>query len=146
MRFDLQRDMLEYLRDNYGRPNRFDDHFRSSEGFNINAQYLREHELIKGSFPVSVNPRAKIVNVTITAKGLDFLEPSGGLTALMNTRTIRFDEETLRQVMQVAIDTLDATQETKQTLAAKVRTLPIEALKAGALKLIGTRKGDRLLF
>lgn len=103
--------------------------------------------MIKGSFPVSVNPRAKIVNVTITAKGLDFLEPSGGLTALMNSRTIQLDEETLRQVMQVSIETLDATQETKETLVAKIRTIPIEGLKAAALKLIerGAERGVDLL-
>lgn len=147
LRFDIQKEMLEYLRDHYGRANRFDDRFRSSEGFVINAQYLREHEMIKGTFPGSVNPRAKIVNVSISAKGLDLLEPSGGLTALLNTRTIRFDEETLLQVMQIAIEAMDASQETKQTLVAKVRTIPIETLKAGVLKLMerGAEKGLDLL-
>jgi len=135
MNYYLVTQMLQYLRDHHGRPNRFDAQFSHAPDYSLTVFYLNEHELIKCNFTTSVT-KAKIVNVTITGKGIDLLEPSGGLSALMNTGTIRFESDMIRQVMETAIHALRTAPEKKEMLLSSIRDLPAEGLKHIMLRLI----------
>lgn len=100
-----------------------------------NGIYLEEHGLItltKGNSGGFVYP----INSKINARGLDFLQDDGGLSAILNTVTVRFDAENIRQIMASGIMKSDASDEEKSSLVSKVRALPANAFDKITGKLL----------
>ena len=89
---DLQLEVLSFCRDAYpASADLTQSPFWDHPHIHANLIYLQEHQLIDGTL---VNGNMEIWNPGITAKGLDFLEDDGGLSAILgiwaNTRCSRF--------------------------------------------------------
>lgn len=96
--------------------------------------YLQEHGLIEaGLKPIY----GKFVwgAAHITAKGMDFLEDDGGLSAILGTVTVRFHADTLRALLVERIAESDAPPEQKSRLARAIETASEESLKTTVNRL-----------
>lgn len=136
----MQYEILTQLRDVY--PSDFmvnDLRIPSKENLQANLFYLSEHELLapltktKGT---NVNSIPTIITVKITAKGLDFIEDDGGISAILNTITVKFDAENIRSLIQDRIISSSLPVEQKTTLIDKLKTFSGDILKIVVLKLI----------
>ena len=84
-----------------------------------NLIYLQEHQLIDGTL---VNGNMEIWNPGITAKGLDFLEDDGGLSAILGAITVKLDPDDLRALIAARIEESDLP--TEQRLRSAMRWAP----------------------
>lgn len=137
----LQRIILEELRENY--PNRKSVRLMECKSddqtFNQNLYYLYEHGLIDGTATDtrSIEGRGKFVKMAkITVAGLDFLENDGGLSAILNKITVKFDDNDLQQLIFSKIDKVEAPAEKKRYLKETIQKLPSEGLKALYMRAI----------
>ena len=113
----------------------------SSEGTNrklfANLKYLEEYGLIKsGSFDTTLEGDYFIQSITITNKGLDLLADDGGLGAILNVVTVRFETETLRAILATKINQSDLTPENKKSMIDALEELPAESIKHLYLKVL----------
>ena len=101
-----------------------------------NLIYLEEHglltltkaELNEGGFAVGL--------ARATAKGMDFLEQDGGLTAILGTVTVRLHDDTIKDLLQRTIQESALTPEEKQRWTDQLRELPVETTKHLVLRLV----------
>ena len=101
--------------------------------------YLSEHNLIETervSFEDYI-PRAKI-----TAKGLDFLEDDGGLSAILNTVTVKFDVDNIRQLVEAGLLQAHMPEEQKGALQEAIRNAPGTILQTAMAKMVEKGIGD----
>jgi len=109
----------------------------SSDNFQANLFYLSEHNLIK---PVAVSKTLSsptyMITAKITAEGLDFLADDGGLGAILNAITVKFDAENIKTILEDKIISSNLSEEQKKTLTEKIKNFTGEALKTIAIKLI----------
>ena len=70
-----------------------------------------------------------LVRTLITAKGLDFLEDDGGISAILRTITVKIDREDLRSLIATRVEASDLPPEEKATLSHAMRSLPAQALR-----------------
>jgi len=103
-----------------------------------NLAYLGELGLVESILPAA-EQRAHVprINATkITAKGLDFLEQDGGLSAILGTVTVKLHADTIRDLLETRImeSQLPATE--KKRFVDQLKELPGEALKTLTNKLI----------
>ena len=140
MRLDrqLQRELLEYLRSKYPEPNEdiLLEEFKDREDLWGNVKYLMEYGLIEGTPRIVLDAPYSIIVKGITAKGLDFLEDDGGLGAILGTVTVRFDAESLRELIEKRVLSLNLPHDQKETALAELKKLPVEALKIAVGKLL----------
>lgn len=104
--------------------------------FQVNATYLHEHGLIRAKIFEAINTPRSIGSAEITAKGLDFIQDDGGLGAILGVVTVRFDDATLKALIEAKIQASDAPAAMKDQLISTLRSLPSEALKTVTLGLI----------
>ena len=93
---------------------------------NANLIYLYEHELIVGTL---VNGNVEIRRPQITAKGLDFLEDDGGISAILGTITVKIDRDDLRSLIAAHVEASDLPVEEKGALSDAMRSLSAQALR-----------------
>ncbi len=132
---DFQRSIMEKLADSY--PGRCQEKFPSEieDKYFANLLYLEEHDLVSAG--VSGGPgHYSYWGAKITAKGLDFLQDDGGLTAILGTVTVKIHEDSIRALLERQIETSAATPEEKKTLLDKVKTLSGKALEHTMFKLL----------
>lgn len=101
----------------------------------VNATYLAEHELVRLKLPGDGTkncPRA----AKITAKGLDFLQEDGGLTAILGVITVRLDAETIRDLIDDKVEASDLSAEDKSRLKGWLSTAGTEGLKEATKRLV----------
>ena len=127
---DLQRRVLHALRDTY--PNWPDigslpDH--ENPALSANLCYLDEHELIALQPAVGRNPWSRDSPVRITAKGLDFLEDDGGLSAILGTVTVKFAPDDLRALIAARVDSSPWPAAEKSRLRHALQSVPTKALQ-----------------
>ncbi|MCH7309216.1 hypothetical protein MMO38_13905 [Acinetobacter sp. NIPH 1852] len=105
--------------------------------FYSNLRYLEEHGLIKpNSYSVSLDGIHFIEFITITAKGLDFLADDGGLSAILNVVTVKFEANTLKAILESRINQSDLAPEYKQSMIDALQELPAESIKHLSTKLL----------
>jgi hypothetical protein len=80
--------------------------------------------------------------VMITEKGLDFIQEDGGLGAILNTVTIRFDIENMRELVQLGVLNANLPEETKGPLQKAIKEAPATALKAAISEMVKTGMSD----
>ena len=95
--------------------------------------YLEGHQLIELRDWTIGNP---IPSARITSKGLDFLENDGGLSAILNTVTVKFDTENLRSIIESGIIKSSLPDEQKNSLKSKLKELPASALEKLTSKML----------
>ncbi|MEP6878976.1 MAG: hypothetical protein ABI865_09020 [Nitrosospira sp.] len=113
-----------------------------------NLFYLAEHNFIEPSaVRQAMGVPRQMLLAKITASGLDFLESDGGLGAILNVVTVRFEAETLRALLSEKIQAANIPQADKDTLLSKLQTFSSDILKAIIVKLIekGIEKPEQLV-
>lgn len=105
--------------------------------FYANLQYLEDHKLIEpDSYGVSVDNFYNVHIIRITAKGLDFLANDGGLSAILNVVTVKFEADTLKAILENRINQSDLAPADKQSMIDSLRELPAESIKHLTMKLL----------
>jgi len=137
----LQLIILETLRDAY--PSEFSSEhilgFKNHESFMQNMFYLEEHGFVKVGAALRQDANGRppvIIEASITAQGLDFLEADGGLTAIFNTVTVKLHPDDLCKLLASRIEKLNIPEKKRNTLASTIKSLPAETLKKVYLRLI----------
>lgn len=83
----------------------------------------------------------------ITAKGLDFLEDDGGLTAVLGVLTVRLHDDTIKALVAAKIHEADLPEPEKKRYLDQLRELPAETTKHLVLKLVdlGLEQGPKAI-
>lgn len=142
---EYQREMLRRLADNYPEmsPETQEWFIRDlkSEKYITNAQYLIEHGLLSSGVKVTtdINGAPAMISVSlpkITAKGVDFIRDDGGLSAILSVQTVKLHEDTLKELLSIALQQAKLPEQEKESIKEAVKQLPAEGLKHLLTKLI----------
>lgn len=103
--------------------------------------YLAEHGLLENGYGKSdfIGAETEFFckqESVITAKGLDFLEDDGGLSAVLGVQTIKIHDDTIKDLIEAKIQASDLLPQDKQRFIAKLKELPAETTKHLVLKLV----------
>lgn len=102
-----------------------------------NLGYLAKHRLIESDpYTESVDGFFSLNIIRITHRGLDFLADDGGLSAILDVVTIKFEAETLKAILEKKINQSDLDPEDKQSMIDSLRELPADAIKHLTTKLL----------
>lgn len=131
----LQRKLLEELREHYPAPyftSRMDHLHADHSHLMVNAAYLIEHDLLDGQIRMTSTGRGDFMptQLVLTAKGLDFLEDDGGLTAILGTLTVRLHADSIRDLLTARIEAAELEDSVKSQLISEVKSLPAKGLEA----------------
>lgn len=110
---------------------------QDDRAWNVNVRYLREHGLVECQGARALSGPSVVFAATITAKGLDFLQDDGGLTAILGVVTVRLDAETIRALIEDKIEATDMPEQEKSQLMRWLATAGSEALKEATKRLVG---------
>lgn len=137
---ELQRRMLEQLAEAY--PNALGKEALKAITPDIslltsNASYLKEHRLIEAGFTEYLSEPKQVIQALITARGLDFLADDGGLSAILDTVTIKFHEEDIRKLIEARLGQADLPEQEKSGLLQALREAPADAIKHLTQELLG---------
>lgn len=137
---ELQLKLLLKMKESYPESIDIQKEFENHNDPNLHANlfYLEEHELIeaKAKREDVFGAPCQIFRARITAKGLDFLEDDGGLSAILNKIIISFDIENIRKMLNEKIVKLSIEEEKKKTFMEKIKQMPAIVLKNVCIKLI----------
>ncbi len=98
--------------------------------------YMAEHRLIEVRRPRSISETMPVAEAKLTARGVDFLQDDGGLSAILGVVTIKIHDETLKQLIAARIEQSELPQPEKQRFLARLRSLPADATRHLVLKLV----------
>lgn len=141
----LQFELLEKLRSSY--PSHYDlnsDYSYGSTEYEkaaINLYYLKQHGLVEEESLLKATGFGGYFNLqfnlpTITHKGMDFLADDGGLSAILNVVTIKFEADTLKAILSNHINHSDLAPEYKKSMNDALEELPAETIKHLTMKLL----------
>lgn len=141
MRIDrsVQRAVLERLATAYPRQVDFDglaDLFDENEDMTWCCRYLHEHGLVRANFTAFFDGSQEVLFAEITARGLDFLEDDGGLSAILGVVTIKFHEDVIRQMIEARILQADLPEPDKQGILQALRQAPADSIKHLTTRLL----------
>lgn len=139
---ELQHKILRTLSDCY--PMGFDGRYwnldpgGNHEDLVANLLYLAEHGLLAHGFARYSGDWVEEIpgTIRITAKGMDFLEDDGGLSAILGVVTIKFHDDTIKSLIEAKILQSDLPQPEKKRWTDQLRSLPAEATKHLVLRLV----------
>lgn len=86
----------------------------TTEKFLQNIKYLYDHSLISSKDINSTVPIYALVE--ITPKGIDYLEPDGGLSASLGVITVKLHSDTIQQLLAAKIEQSNIPAEDKSRL------------------------------
>ena len=102
-----------------------------------NLQYLADHGLAESQISIGIDGHMSFGPPRITHRGLDFLADDGGLGAVLNTLTVKFDARQLAEMLATRVEALPSgTAEERATLATAIRALPAKALETLSTKIL----------
>lgn len=96
--------------------------------FAFNVGYLEDHGLIQVKWVDSFR-RIEPAQACITAKGIDFLEDDGGLSAILGVVTVKLHEDTIKQLLIQKIERSGKTKSVRDRLIEQVKNLPADMTK-----------------
>lgn len=109
----------------------------------INLHYLKGHGLLNEASTIirenlnNKNNGILLINTPkITEKGLDFLQDDGGLSAILNIVTVKFETDTLKAILSNQIHKSDLPDEDKTSMTKALEDLPAESIKHLTMKLL----------
>lgn len=100
------------------------------------AIYLEEHGLIESNIRRTMGGEYSIGHPKLTAKGNDFIEDDGGLSAILGVVTVRIHDGTIKELIEMKIMQSDLSYSDKQKLTSQLRSLPAETIKHLVMKLV----------
>lgn len=149
MRFDraYQKEILGRLIQDYpdiSDENRawFDNEINNNgDTYACNVSYLQDHGLLNSGVDVSKDFSGIPCQITlsfpsITAKGIDFTAQDGGLNAILSVQTVKLHNDTIRDLLSVAVQSSKASEEEKAHLLKVIKEVPAEGLKHLLTELI----------
>ncbi|HBP4622255.1 TPA: hypothetical protein L6A42_03770 [Pseudomonas aeruginosa] len=135
----VQRAVLDRLADAYPRQVDFDDLadlFDENEDMTWCCKYLHEHGLVRASITGHMNGPQEVLHVGITAKGLDFLEDDGGLSAILGVVTIKLHEDLIRQLVESRLLQAELPDAEKQGMLQALKQAPADSIKHLTTRLL----------
>lgn len=103
------------------------------------VSYLEEHGLLKAEYPYSGQT---IPSPLITAKGIDYLADDGGLSAILNTVTVKFDVDNVRELVAAGLLTANVPEEKQSALMKAIREAPGAMLQTAVTKMVEKGMSD----
>tara|TARA_R110001592_G_scaffold144524_1_gene367740 strand:+ start:58 stop:558 length:501 start_codon:yes stop_codon:yes gene_type:complete len=102
-----------------------------------NLAYLREHDLVSGEIRITSDGSKTLApcQMKITAKGIDFIEEDGGLSAVLGLVTVKLHADTIRGLILAQVEASDAETSVKTQIKATVQNLPAKGLEAVVTRL-----------
>lgn len=107
----------------------------------VNVTYLSEHGLLISGYK-RIGRLHEVIfqhvgETKITASGLDFLQDDGGLSAILDTVTIRIDPRQFAEMLAMRIEADEKiSHEKRSEIAAALRNLPAKAIEKLSSKAI----------
>ena len=147
---ELQRKFLAILAASYPYSDdlKWDDFDITKKVRDANLVYLVEHGLarMEGGGDNSSTGRS-FYSYFATAKGMDFLEDDGGISAILGVVTIKLHDDTIKALLESKVLESTLPQPEKQRYLKQLRELPAEATKHIVLKLVdlGLEKGPKAI-
>lgn len=89
-----------------------------------------------GDGSITIGP-ATLYHPQITEKGIDFLLGDEGLSAILNTHTVRIEDTSLRQLAIIIAQSANASQKEKETVISILKSAPLSALKKWLTEVAG---------
>lgn len=141
MRIDrsVQRALLDRLAAAYPRQVDFDglaDLFDENKDMAWCCKYLHEHGLVRAKITDYMDGTQAVLFAEITAKGLDFLEDDGGLSAILGVVTIKFHEDVIRQLVEARLAQADLPEPERNKLLQALRQAPADSIKHLTTRLL----------
>lgn len=134
---NLQRQLLMVAAQKYPAP------LLEGEGVNLedvattkNLVYLEEHGLLRLVKSQYNDGTVSVGAVYATARGLDFIEEDGGLSAILGVVTVKLHDDTIKHLLEKQIWSSDMAEPEKKRWIDAVRELPAETTKHLVLKLV----------
>ncbi|MGE4195445.1 MAG: hypothetical protein AB7E51_18835 [Pseudodesulfovibrio sp.] len=78
----------------------------------------------------------------LTAKGRDFLEDDGGLSAIVNTITVKFDADNVRELVEAGLFSAHVPEEKQGALMKAIREAPGALLQTAVTKMVEKGMSD----
>ena len=91
----------------------------------FNLKYLEQHGLIG----LQKDPMGQVARMKITARGVDFMEDDGGLSAILRVVTIKLHADTIRDILAAKVMESDAPPEEKSVVVSAIRGASEEVIK-----------------
>ena len=106
-----------------------------------NLMYLEMHGLIedgpKIKYSVSGDGyRVESTTPRLTEKGIDFILDDGGLGAILNVQTVKLHQDTIKDLLLVAVQASSADDDKKESFTEQIKNLSNESLKTLLNKLV----------
>lgn len=148
----LQRRILEGLATDYTKQfasaRKAEDFSDDMDALVFNLRYLAELQLIEGGlFETHDGSGAYKVTISkarITARGIDFLQDDGGLSAILGTVTVKLHADTIRDLIEARIMMLSIPEAEKHDFIFQLRSLSEAALRNVATRVL--ERGLEALF
>lgn len=113
----------------------------SCDEFVAEAQYLAEHKLVDLAASRVADglsdTKLLISAISITARGMDFLKDDGGLSAILGVVTVKLHDDTIKTLLINKVNSSDGEGTAKEQVISAIKSLPAEATKSVAMRLIG---------
>ena len=125
----LQCEVLRKLRDAYPERVNIND-WPNHDQLLANLCYLHEHGLVDVWHSPMISNVQAISRPKITAKGLDFLEDDGGMSAILSTVIVKLNPDDLRSLLAGRVESSDLPDKEKSALAHAIRSLSTTGLQS----------------
>lgn len=135
----VQKRILELLAAEFPAPfnlRRYKEFSLDIETVGWHLAYLEQHGLIACRWDNPISGPKQCLSATMLAKGIDFLEDDGGLSAILGVVTIKFHDDTIKAMVEMRIQESDLPQPDKIKLLDQLKALPAAAVKHLATKLM----------
>jgi hypothetical protein len=137
---EKQREILLQLREVYPAHTSFSVHTEEeAREVAVNLKYLEEHGLCIADVQIQISSDATFIQLgacSITARGLDFLEDDGGLSAILGVVTVKLHADTIRDLIAAKIEATAMPAEEKSALKRRLGGLSQKALEVAATDLV----------
>ena len=136
---EKQKDILLQLREVYPSHASFRVHTEEeARELAVNLKYLEEHGLCIADVQIGADAFIQLGACSITARGLDFLEDDGGLSAILGVVTVKLHADTIRELIAAKIEATRMPAEEKSALKRRLASLSQKTLEAAATDLVRT--------
>ena len=99
-----------------------------------NLAYLDDHGLTRSNWTALINRPTTPIMTNITAKGLDFLQDDGGLSAILGVVTVKLHEDTIKELLIKKVEQSSAEPTVKKKLIDQIKSLPAEMTKVATVE------------